>query len=119
MSNFDIIDIMKYKKMRQYRFIGVYPRNKIPSHTNIGDCLIFNNKSKIGEHWLALVHGHKHIYVYDSFGRSKEFFNLSDVYKMTDPKPEQNIYEENCGARCLAWLMTCDIFGVENVHEYI
>jgi hypothetical protein len=52
-------------------------------------------------------------YVYDSFGRHINGFQNSN------PNIEQGILEENCGIRCIAFLVCCYMFGVESTIKVI
>ena len=68
-----------------------------------GQCLIVNTDKadESGEHWLALAHDLKRgVIAYDSFGRQVAPWALA-----SDPDPEQRLLEQNCGQRCLAWLI--------------
>lgn len=67
-------------------------------------CYIVNTdkKSGPGEHWMAVHNG----FFYDSFGRkSKTFLPNMKLKEAPDYDAEQNKKEENCGSRCLAWLL--------------
>ena len=108
-------DLMKKYKLNNLNFLGVYARDKKPKLKK-NDCIIFNtdNHDKQGEHWVALCNN----YVYDSFG-SISIFKFNKKYNKTDKKPEQKIFEENCGYRCIAWILCCDKFGVKETSNII
>lgn len=61
-----------------------------------------------GVHWVAVADG----YQYDSFGRK----NILDNPKLrdTDHGAEQIAAETDCGARCLAWLCTVNMLGIDS-----
>lgn len=72
-------------------------------------CIInTHNQDQSGEHWLALGCG----VLYDSFGRDLRKM-IGGRMKITEPDPEQEESENNCGARCLAWLCVLDDCGIE------
>jgi hypothetical protein len=86
------------------RFKGVYTdRDKLPKLKD-GECLIVNRKT--GEHWVAMANliGRRGIRTYDSFNRQSYLggYRSGDV----DGKPDQMVYESNCGQRSLSWLTT-------------
>jgi hypothetical protein len=75
-------------------------------------------RGNAGEHWIAFANG----LFYDSFGRTgilerreKQYLPQGQGTKLdyTDPDPEQAKKEDNCGQRCIAWLMTYEKFGPE------
>lgn len=119
--NSQIDKIAKYYNLINY--IGTYSRNHIPSiffNPSKSDmkCII-NNKpdNEDGEHWLALITNNNKTICYDSFGRKNTDFNLK--FKMTDDTPEQGIYEFNCGHRCIAFLLCCQKFGIDETIKII
>lgn len=71
-----------------------------------------------GEHWVAFADD----LLYDSYGRTGVVERREKMYlpsgrgarlTYTDPDPEQEKREDNCGQRCIAWLMTYEKFGPE------
>jgi hypothetical protein len=60
-----------------------------------------------GVHWVAVGDG----YQYDSFGRKNILGN--DRLRDTDHEPEQVETETDCGSRCLAWLCTLNMLGID------
>lgn len=107
-----------------HKFKGVFPSDKLPKLSNIQPYSIVNldNSSQPGSHWIALAYDEEsdRILVYDSFGRSikqivpfaKNMFGGQIVD--TDNDAEQRIKEDNCGQRCLAWLIIFDEYGASN-----
>jgi hypothetical protein len=97
-------------------YVGTYSSDNIPILKKDQMCII-NNKplSSPGEHWVALafINSTKKIMVYDSFGRKTTSLipSLIQSHIDTDPDAEQSIDEENCGARCMAWLLVFKRFG--------
>ena len=80
-------------------------------------CIANTDDSKSGgEHWVAIVYRNKkEIIVYDSYGReTDDIMDLSYKNKETietDMDAEQKINTNECGQRCLAWLIYYEIFG--------
>jgi homospermidine synthase len=99
------------KGIKNYR--GTFPYNEMLKKLKKGESMICNTKTikEGGEHWVAFYDD----YYYDSYGRSNKTLRLPKHWKQTDKKPEQNIIEETCGARCIAWIICCEIFGVASV----
>jgi len=106
-------------------YLGTYPWNKYPINKlpEYGFAIInTDDSSGDGVHWVA-VHNYKNtIYIYDSFGRKstnllKGFSKLIKKYgkKLVDSKydAEQADSQEDCGMRCLAWLMIVKCMGVK------
>lgn len=73
-----------------------------------------------GSHWISLCYdvGTKLIWVYDSFGRktgdilpllAKQFGKKN--LRMADDDAEQKLTEDDCGARCLAFIYIFDRHG--------
>jgi hypothetical protein len=89
---------------------------KILSKEN--DCCIFNTSSK-GVHWVAFARGEDGIQYYDSFGRpfSKLFKDKVNLTS-TEEDAEQKYEEENCGQRCLAYLLIHRLHG-EAISRFI
>lgn len=92
-----------------------------PNDHKIYSILNTDDSSKSGTHWVAVVQNGKTLYVYDSFGRTKEYlmkqFNdwmNSNGYKVVfvNKKPDQNGKQVNCGLRSLLWLIFVDKYGL-------
>ena len=101
------------------KFDGVYPSDRIPKLTDEGPYAIVNtdNSSEPGSHWVALCKNGNSILFYDSFGRPANRL-VPSVKRSgngrvvnTDMDAEQGLLEQNCGARCLAWLWVYDQYG--------
>ena len=94
---------------------GVFALNE-PWRT-VGGYRIVNLEPRAnrGEHWVAVAHN----LIYDSFGRDhvvevrehKAGLPAPRNFSYTDSDAEQRSSEDNCGQRCLAWLMTYDKYG--------
>ncbi len=119
-------------------FMGAFPSDRIPKIGINDDGAIvtndnINKRSRLyaianlddstmpGSHWISLGYDvdSKKIWVYDSFGRkTKEIIpTLVQEYgtklKMVDDDAEQAVEEDDCGARCMAWLYIFDRYGVD------
>ena len=105
------------RKLFGTKFYGVYPSDKIPKLNMVKRYCILNldKSTESGSHWvaLALLKDGKTIF-YDSFGRCHTkiipSLNLSGNGRIinSEKDKEQKIREQNCGQRCLAFLMTLD-----------
>ena len=107
-------------------FLGAHARDAFPfTHMKPGDKGVINthDTNMPGEHWVAVARGVKHtakVYVYDSFGR-RHLIKPSHIKPLprgtrlvpVDDDKEQKDAENNCGQRCLAWLMVFDQCGEE------
>ena len=98
-------------------FAGVYPVDKIQFPAGTRFQILNTHKSDMpGEHWFAVVKGNGVFYVYDSFGRSTSEIATSLLKKSikimdSDQDAEQEMSEENCGQRSVAWLFVFQQFG--------
>lgn len=101
-------------------FEGVFASDQIPQNAT-WKCLIANldPSDKPGSHWIAMARNPykkgNGVIVYDSFGRDANVL-LPEValsMKNTEQDAEQCKQEDNCGARCLAWLLLFCHFGEE------
>lgn len=107
-------------------FYGVYPSDKIPKLNNIKCCCILNldKSGEPGTHWIGIYKFGNKTLCYDSFGRrhtqiikNLKFSGNGIIYD-TDKDKEQKIYETNCGARALSFLMCCKKYGFD-IAKYI
>ena len=120
-------DLMSFGNlMLRGRLHGVYPSDMIPRLTETRPYAIVNldNKYEPGSHWVALAKTNDGLLVYDSFARPSHTI-LPSVYgsgngaiRDTEDDVEQADHEENCGARCVAWLILFDNWG-EDMAERI
>jgi ethanolamine utilization microcompartment shell protein EutS len=87
-------------------YLGAVPSDMIPI-MKPGECCIVNtdDAKKPGEHWLGLSRIKGGYLLYDSFGRShkKVLPKLKNVMDSLRDA-EQNIADEDCGQRCIAFL---------------
>jgi len=110
-----ILNNIGYKLFKN-KYKGTYASNQVPLLNNKQPyCIINVDKSNMqGSHWVAVAYKNKKVYVYDSFGRKTKslipHFRYK-IYQDTEYDPEQNKSEDNCGQRCLAWLLIFDKYG--------
>ena len=110
-------DLLKVgKEMFNKKFAGVFAADTIPKSTNFHYCIAnLDNQDEPGSHWVAMAKlpGPKKYLIYDSFGRkTSEILPELDIpHEQTEQDAEQVKSEDNCGARCLAWLIMFDMFG--------
>lgn len=107
----------EYMKDCNYEgYLGAFPRTlglEIVDDLKIGECLIINTKDAPGEHWCALyMFPSGNTIFYDSFGRTfEELFRQDDGIGNTEDDREQELIEQNCGQRCIAWLLLARTVG--------
>jgi hypothetical protein len=110
------------KILLKSKFKGVYPSDKIPKLNKKKPYAIINLDSSgmPGSHWVAIARYKNDVYIYDSFGRdyteilpSLQKSKNGEVYN-TDSDIEQKPSELDCGARCLAWLLLYEYYGVDH-----
>lgn len=102
---------------------GVYPHDTAPIK-RVKKYFIVNtdDSNGDGEHWVACLKVKNNIYIYDSFGRQtknvlKQFhkrlnhgkYNLIDSHR----DAEQSDYQEDCGVRCISWLLIAKHDGIK------
>lgn len=83
--------------------------------------LNLDRSSEPGSHWIAVGYDIDSgmVWVYDSFGRDTKAIapllvqKFGDKLRMADDDAEQMMHEEDCGARCLAFLYIMDRMGVK------
>lgn len=89
---------------------GVKARDELTNLKNGFYIANLDTHSQPGSHWVALAVKPKVIYFFDSFARPVErTLKLKDpkriIVQESDPDIVQPLRAEDCGARCLAWLM--------------
>ena len=104
------------------KFHGVYPSDKIPNlnfHRKF--CILNLDKSyQPGSHWVACVlDSNDDIYIFDTYDRSIKKI-LPSIYKVKHHRilsGNRSILEkidgEDCGQRCIAWLLLVDRHGID------
>lgn len=97
-------------------FKGVYASDKIPKLKN-KEMIIANldTSGEPGSHWVAIVKDNNKTLVYDSFGRSLHSIlpklKGRGTITTTERDAEQHVNEDDCGARCLAFLSVFHKYG--------
>lgn len=100
------------------KFKGVYPSDQTPHLTILRPYAIINvdKSNEPGTHWVAMVHCRGKTYMYDSFGRDIDTLipSINKHYKNIDTSDaEQKITQNSCGARCIAFLLLVEQFGMK------
>lgn len=98
-------------------FKGVYSKDKRPSKSSMRghQSYIFNldNHNEPGSHWCSYYMSEDGTpCVYDSFGRVV-LKGIDKRVRNSNRRAEQSKNEENCGQRCLAWLLCVYKLGIE------
>ena len=97
-SNFELLH---FAKNHIPDFGGVFSKDTLPKKLTHKYYIVNVDTSKQpGSHWVALVDN----IFYDSFGRESSLIGRGMV--STNDNIEQDIYEENCGQRSLAYILT-------------
>ena len=90
-------------------FIGVFPSDEMPVLKENEMCII-NTDNKKGVHWVACYKYRNMIYCYDSFDRNvktlSQFWSKNKNWVNANKDRDQSYTEENCGSRCVAWLIS-------------
>ena len=104
------------------KFYGVYPSDKIPNlNFHKKYCILNLDKSnQPGSHWVACVlDSNDDIYVFDTYDRIIRKI-LPIIYKVKHHRilsgnrsVLQKIDGEDCGQRCIAWLLLVDRYGID------
>ena len=94
------------------KFMGVFAADTIPKKFVYYRQPRPSRQARISLGALARTEGGVYM-AYDSFGRKTvSILPGLDLKTIdTDPDAEQKDHEDNCGARCIAWLIMYDIFG--------
>lgn len=115
-NNIELNHLCKYLFKNNFR--GVVPSDKIPKLKNGQSCIVnLDNSNQPGSHWTAVYKSKGKTIFYDSFGRGhktilKPLKNTHKTIKNTEDDAEQNIVETNCGQRCIAFLLICYKYGI-------
>ena len=99
-------------KLFGQRFKGIYSIDDT-FELKQSEMAIFNldKRNQPGSHWVAVVKDRKHYIVYDSFGRDIKLKQKNIIN--TEDDAEQDINEQNCGQRCVAWLVVVAVKGIK------
>lgn len=105
------------KELFGNKYIGTFSYDELPELDN-KECAIINTDeaNKPGVHWLAVYKEGDILYGYDSFGRpmDKNLMTNLDINITSDIIDfEQKKSENNCGARCIAWLQMVYRHGIK------
>ena len=97
------------------KYIGTFAYDQW-NHTKHGYQIInLDVSTKPGSHWIAMHNDGQNMLVYDSFGREVIPADTDGLIKIhhTENDAEQDILENNCGQRCLAWLKVVNDLGID------
>jgi len=115
------------RKLLGAKFRGVFPSDKIPKLNSLSKYAILNldKSNEAGSHWVCIAYeqgneGKQDLtYFYDSFNRRPREIIPNLEYTgngrivVEDNDIDQKIDENNCGQRCLSYLVVYDILGDE------
>ena len=110
------------RKIFGVKFKGVFPSDKIPKLNDLAPYAILNldTSTEPGSHWVSIAKRPEknETLLYDSFARKGSkiipkllYSGNGRIYDSDTKDAEQNIEEENCGARCLAYLVVVEKYG--------
>ena len=105
------------KELFGNKFVGVYPRDKLPKLQNNQCCILNLDYSyESGSHWISIYCKGTVYFIYDSFGRKTKQLLKDDIKNYVDAQhdAEQHEEESNCGPRALAWLWCVYYYGINN-----
>ena len=99
------------------QFKGSHAADQIPNLNN-QQCTILNldKLGSPGSHWIGVFKSNDLYHIYDSFGRSTRQIipSLDDLsVQDADYDAEQDINQNNCGQRCLAWLILASYWNIK------
>jgi hypothetical protein len=99
------------------KYKGTFSSDTLPKLSKSKPYAIVNvdTSKQPGSHWIACCHTQNRMLIYDSFGRNTKSL-MKNVYKKyktidSDRDAEQKDSEQNCGSRCISFLMVCDELG--------
>ena len=110
------------KKLLNEKFSGIYSCNNIPLLTRTKKYAIVNvdNSNQPGSHWVAVCKINGKTYHYDSFARDNKKLMPSlsksgngKIVNVDISDAEQKVIEDSCGARCIAFLLFVDAYGMK------
>ena len=112
LSNFDLLELVKYLKVPNFR--GVFMRDTLPDTPHDKECGVvnFNKSSEPGSHWVAYYKdGDKRIY-FDSFGQVapteiQKYLKSGEEFRNNKPVIQRNtdivqkVNTKICGQLCV------------------
>ena len=109
------------KTLLKDKFKGVFASDQIPTLTVLKPYAIINvdKSNQPGSHWLAMVRVRNKSYVYDSFGRDVKKLipsinkSIKNIHNIDTKDAEQKISQNSCGARCIAFILLVEMFGMK------
>lgn len=111
-------ELLKLGKQLIDNFIGVFAIDTIPILKSKQSCICNTDLvSGSGQHWFALYKHGKTRWGYDPLGDSYNLKKKLKHIKWTDDDPEQEDYEQDCGQRCIAWLVVTNKHGIQKTKK--
>ena len=105
------IGMFLFNSTQNKPFIGVFSSDKMPILKNNQMCII-NTDDKKGIHWVSCYKYKNKTYVFDSFDRDckslSKFWKHKHNWINANKDRDQAYTEENCGVRCMCWLISFD-----------
>lgn len=83
LNNIQLEKILKKDKCTRQKFIGIFPRDKLPKRVEFPSCFIFNTDphDRPGEHWIAVYIDNKgKCQFFDPFGNSPSYYGLENYF---------------------------------------
>jgi len=106
LSNFDLLDLIKYHKLDHY-FDGVYSKNELPELKPTKFYIInLDDSSGPGTHWTAFYYSPTNSIYFDSYGfiAPKDVEDKISPYEYND-KDYQDMDSTACGYYALAFIL--------------
>jgi len=125
MTTNSISNILRDDPFTKTNFIGVFPRDQLPSIKYYPVSFVINTDPsyKVGEHWLGFFFDRdKTCYFFDSFGNSPEYFNLGKYTKRFANSVEYNddqiqgFFTNTCGHYVVFFILMINRgFSIKNI----
>ena len=113
MNSLEILQIINKDDKAKEHFIGVYPRDKLPTINEYPVSFIINTQKshESGEHWLAFYYNKNgNCEFFDSYGMHPNFYGLQNYLDKTSKtwtfnnKCFQSLSSTYCGQFCILFL---------------
>ena len=104
-------------------YLGTYSSNMFPKYIKRGQVFILNTQSsrKSGEHWVAFAKlNNGTLIYYDSYARNKselsKYWKNRKMVNANKTDRDQSYKSEECGSRCIAFLILVKRFGEKAIN---
>ena len=105
MDTYQILNAVRQDDTMMYNFLGVFPRDMIPKHSDTGSIIAnTDTSSEAGTHWVAMYRQNNLCEFFDSYGRQpfkNKFLGTKYIYNHIKL---QSDYSPVCGQYCLYFL---------------